>query len=147
MRSLRPLGAGIDLATVASTMSSTLSRVSQITRDFGLGSTLIGFLSTGIPLHSATAFTALSDRTKVMFAIPRLTPPGPYESSTLLTGPMVLAKYSYCSKGLISDLGIDYVMGIVHREVEARYEMKHNHNRTVAKKAKAPQQRASSQHC
>jgi hypothetical protein len=72
--------------------------------------TLIGRPSTGMPLHSSTALVALSERTKTTFAIPRLAPPGPYESSTRLTGPTVSAKYSYLSQGLVSDLDIVHIM-------------------------------------
>ena len=61
-----------------------------------------------IPLQCSTAFAASSARGKVMFAIPRLAPPGPYESSTLLMGPMVFMKYSYLSKvWLVIRLSLD----------------------------------------
>lgn len=68
--------------------------------------TLIGLPSTGMPLQVSTALVALSERTKVMLAIPRLPPVGPYDSSTLLTGPMVLAKYSYFVQDVVSDLAV-----------------------------------------
>lgn len=49
-----------------------------------------------------------------MVAIPRLTPPGPYEMSTFLIGPTDLTKYSYCvEKGLVSGLMI------VHKVIRA----------------------------
>ena len=49
-----------------------------------------------------------------MVAVPRLTPPGPYEMSTLLVGPTDLTKYSYFVKnGLVSGLKI------VHKAVRA----------------------------
>jgi hypothetical protein len=80
--------------------------------------TLIGLPSTGMPLHSSTALVALSERAKTIFAIPRLAPPGPYDNSTFLTGPMILAKYSYLSQGLVSDL--DIVHGMESRESRRR---------------------------
>lgn len=55
-----------------------------------------------------TAFVAFSARVKMMLAIPLLSPRGPYESSTRLTGPMVLAKYSYLSQDVVSYLDFDY---------------------------------------
>lgn len=60
--------------------------------------TLMGLPSTGIPLQVWTALVALSERTNVMSATPLLSPLGPYDRSTLLTAPTVLAKYSYLSK-------------------------------------------------
>ena len=57
--------------------------------------TFIGRPSTRRPLRASTAFDAPSDRWKMMVAMPRLTPPGPYEISTLLIGPTDLMKYSY----------------------------------------------------
>lgn len=96
MRSLNPLGVGSACAAVASTINSTL----------------MGLPSTGVPLVSLTAFVADSDRTNTTVEMPRLCPPGPYESSTLLTCPMVVWKYSYCSQGLVSELEIDCLIGI-----------------------------------
>jgi hypothetical protein len=52
-------------------------------------------LSTITPFWVSTALTAESGRVKKMVAIPRLTPPGPYDNSTRLTGPTALIKYSY----------------------------------------------------
>jgi hypothetical protein len=96
MRSLSPFGAGIAFARLASMINSTL----------------MGLPSTGRVWQVLTAFDAISERANMMVAMPRLCPPGPYESSTLLTGPMVLAKYSYLSQGLVSELEIVYFIGI-----------------------------------
>lgn len=54
--------------------------------------------STWTPFWVSTALAADSGRAKKMVAIPRLTPPGPYETSTLLTGPTAFTKYSYLIK-------------------------------------------------
>jgi hypothetical protein len=58
----------------------------------------MGLPSTRTLLSWFTALVAESARAKVIVAIPRLVPPGPYEISALLTGPIDLLKYSYCFK-------------------------------------------------
>jgi hypothetical protein len=78
-------------------------------------------------LHSSTALVALSERAKTIFAIPRLAPPGPYDNSTFLTGPTILAKYSYLSQGLVSDLESLMSWNGANLDVEARNERKGSH--------------------
>ena len=65
-------------------------------RDLGSGmsaaedtttSTFTGRLSMRMPFTTLKALLALSAWWKVMWAMPRLTPPGPYDSSTLFTCP------------------------------------------------------------
>lgn len=57
--------------------------------------TLIGRLSINNPLSSLAALAAVSGRTKVMAAIPRLEPFWLYVTTTFLTGPADWWKYSY----------------------------------------------------
>ena len=56
--------------------------------------TFIGLPSTRRPFIAVSALLAPSARLKVMFAMPRLTPLGPYDISTFLIGPTDLPKYS-----------------------------------------------------
>ena len=55
----------------------------------------MGRLSTRMPFKALNALLAPSSWAKVTVAIPRLTPPGPYETSTRLIGPTEVLKYSY----------------------------------------------------
>ena len=55
----------------------------------------MGRLSTRRPFKALKALLAPSSWANVTVAIPRLTPPGPYETSTRLMGPTEVLKYSY----------------------------------------------------
>lgn len=57
--------------------------------------TLMGLLSTFRPLWAAAASEAAFAFVKMTVATPRLWPFGPYVRRTFLTGPTLLAKYSY----------------------------------------------------
>jgi hypothetical protein len=95
MRSLKLFGATIAGAWDASTKISIYGciRIVENRRITDI-LTFIGFPSTRIPLRAETALLAPSGLWKIMLAIPRLWPLGPYEISARLTGPTDLAKYS-----------------------------------------------------
>ena len=66
--------------------------------------TFMGRLSTNIPLSWVRASLALPGLLKIIVAIPRLTPLGPYVSIAFLTWPTDLPKYSYSQKVCIESV-------------------------------------------